>query len=175
MLLGGQGKLGYSLALSTHLETLSARLRKMEHGILKARGRAVSKAAASYGEELRRQEADCLMCDRIRANLLNFSYTIAKLFLDEPDFAAVLEKSRGFCLHHLPGLVEMGAEVVPAAKHVEWHEMLFDLQRRNIEQIRDDLEAFTWQFDYQTEKKTPPHARDAVARAVARLAGYGPR
>jgi hypothetical protein len=128
-----------------------------------------------YVAELRRQEADCLMCDRMRANLLNFTYTIAKLYLDEPEFVTALSASNGFCFHHLQELLTMGVEVVPSRELSGWHETIFALQRRNLDRIRRQLEAFTWQFDYQTDKKTPQEARDVLPRAVQRLAGYGPR
>ncbi|MFW5737515.1 MAG: DUF6062 family protein [Spirochaetota bacterium] len=174
MLLTGQGKLGYSLALGTHMDTLAERFAKHEKRI-SGGGRGVEKAVAAYAQELRRQESDCLMCERIRYNMLNFTYTIAKLFVEQEEFAHAFAASKGFCLHHLPGLLEMGLEVVPKKRLDEWHERLFEVQRRNLERTRADLEAFSWQFDYQTEKQTPEAARDAVPRAVQRLAGYGER
>ncbi len=174
LLLAGEGKLGYSLALNTHLETIRQRLDRMERTIGKA-GRGAGKTIGKAVDELRRQEVDCLMCDRMRYNMLNFTYTVAKLFLDEPDFVTALRASKGFCLHHLPEMLTMGGEVIPARQLAEWHRLLFEVQRRSIERIREDLEAFTWQFDYQVDRKTPEHARDAVPRAVQRLAGYGPR
>ena len=175
MLLDGEGKLGYSLALNTHLESLQKRYAKRERRIVQAGDRGAGKAVDAHVNEMRRQERDCLMCDRMHANMLNFAYTIVRLYLDELEFTKTLSESRGFCLHHLPDLLEMGLEVVPAKHLSRWHELLFDVQHRELERDRADLEAFTWQFDYQTDKKTPEHARDAVPRAVQRLAGYGPR
>ena len=174
LLLSGEGKLGYSLALGTHLETIARRLDQMERAIANA-GRRAGRTVGTTVDELRRQEIDCLMCDRMRYNMLNFTYTVAKLYLDEPDFAVALRESKGFCLHHFPDMLAMGGEVIPSRQLADWHRLLFEVERRNIERIREDLEAFTWQFDYQVEKKTPEHARDAVPRAVLRLAGYGPR
>ncbi|MFW5688970.1 MAG: DUF6062 family protein [Spirochaetota bacterium] len=172
LLLEGQGKLGYSLALETHLATLDERFRRYEKKILGASARNVGKAVDAYVEAIRDQETDCLMCDRMRANMLNFTYTIAKLFLDEREFVQALEQSHGFCLHHLPRVLEMGVEVIPRDELARWHAAIFELQHRAIATTREDLEAFTWQFDYQQDKKTPEHARDAVPRAVRRLAGY---
>ncbi len=174
LLLAGEGKLGYSLALNTHLETIEKRLNTIQRRISRA-GRSAGKVIRGTAEELRHQESDCLMCDRIRFNVLNFTYTVAKLFLDEPEFAEALRGSKGFCLSHLPGLLEMGAEVIPAKRQPEWHALIFEIESNAIGRIRAHLEEFTWQFDYQTDKKTPPHARDAVQRAIERLAGYGPR
>ena len=172
LLLSGQGKLGYSLALNTHLATLNERFERMERSILRSRGKAVWKRVGAYVDALRKQEQDCLMCDRMRANMLNFTYTIAKLYLDEPEFRRTLSASQGFCFHHLPHVLEMGREVIPAKRQPEWHETIFELQRQSLDRVRGDLEAFTWQFDYQTDQQTPEHAKDAVPRAVRRLAGY---
>jgi hypothetical protein len=171
MLAGSTGKLGYSLALKTHIESLAGRIGTLEKGLKKVK-RGGSKAVAPLVEFLRSQERDCLMCERIRYNLLNYAYTIAKLFADEPEFADTLRSSHGFCLHHLPTVLEMGAEVLPNARLADWHETLFAVERRVLEQIGSDLEAFTWQFDYQSESKTPDHAQDAIPRAVRRIAGY---
>jgi hypothetical protein len=62
--------------------------------------------------------------------------------------------------------------VFPNARLADWHETLFAVERRVLDQIGSDLEAFTWQFDYQSESKTPDHAQDAIPRAVRRIAGY---
>lgn len=176
MLLAGQGKLGYSLALGTHLEELSERFGKLQLGLTEASGkrRSAEKAAATYAEALREQEADCLMCSRIRKNLLNWAYTIVKLHGDDEEFRALFERSNGICLHHLPLVVEMGPEVLKGDALRAWHEALGRVQEHHLAQLREQLEQFSWQFDYQTEKTTPPEAKDVVPRAVKKLAGFGP-
>ncbi|MFP4375556.1 MAG: DUF6062 family protein [Spirochaetales bacterium] len=171
MLAEGTGKLGYSLALKTHIESLADRLASYEKGVGKIK-RGAPKAVAPLVEFLRSQERDCLMCERIRYNVLNYAYTIAKLFADEPEFAAALRESSGFCLHHLPLVIEMGAEVLAPADLAAWHEALFAVEHEQLARIGEDLEAFTWQFDYQSESKTPDHAQDAIPRAVRRISGY---
>ncbi len=171
MLAGGTGKLGYSLALKTHIESLAERIGSYEKSLKRVK-RGGPKAAAPLVEFLRSQERDCLMCERVRYNVLNYAYTIAKLFANEEEFAKALRSSRGFCLHHLPVILEMGAEVLPNARLAEWHETLFAVERDELARVGSDLEAFTWQFDYQSESKTPDHAQDAIPRAVHRIAGY---
>lgn len=171
LLARGQGKLGYSLGLETHLESLGSRLGPLEDRLVTAAPRGAQKAAAAYAEALRDAADDCLMCRRIAANMANFTFTVARLYLDSDDFAPALRESDGFCLRHLPDVIRMGAEVVPARRLAEWHELIVTVQRAAIARNREHLEQFTWQFDYQTEKRTPPEAQDAVPRAVGRLAG----
>lgn len=46
------------------------------------------------------QNADCLMCDRIRHNLLNYAYTIVKLSVADGEFKGAMDGSKGFCLRN---------------------------------------------------------------------------
>ena len=172
MLAEGSGKLGYSLALATHIQTIASRLESQGKALARASGRAASRSASSLAAEIRARNDDCLLCERIRANMLNFTYTMCKLFTDSPEFREAFAASNGVCLTHLPDLLGMGAEVIPAKTLPEWHDALLALVGRALRANADDLEAFTWQFDYQSEKKTPQSALDAIPRAVRRLAGY---
>lgn len=175
MLGSGSGKLGYSLALRTHLDSVQERLRRHTEKVSRASGRGRAKAVDALRDFLETLERDCLMCERITYNVTNYVYTVVKLFADEPEFRAALAAGRGFCLHHLPALYQMGDEVLAGGSAQEWFVELGALGERTLTRDREDLEAFTWQFDYQSEKKTPDEAQDAVPRAVRRLAGYGPR
>ena len=170
MLLGGTGKLGYSLALATHLDDLRIRLEKSEARLLSARGS--TKAVGSYCDNLETQSSDCLMCDRIRHNLLNYVYTIVKLSVDQAEFRRALDESKGFCLRHIPTVVRMAQEVIPTRNLTNWLKDLFAVQHRNLTRLAEELEEFTWQFDYQTNKKTPERAQDSLSRAVQKLAGF---
>ncbi|TVQ20871.1 MAG: hypothetical protein EA382_14345 [Spirochaetaceae bacterium] len=170
-LLDGEGKLGYSLALATHLDSVNKRVASQLAAVSRSRGRALARSAAEFCRRLADQERDCLMCERIRTNLLNFTYTVVRLYADEPEFKETLRQSTGFCFHHLQDLVPMAPEVLRGTQLDEWFTDLIALHERSTATVIDDLEAFTWQFDYQTELTTPEHARDAVPRAVAKLAG----
>jgi hypothetical protein len=171
MLAAGTGKLGYSLALNTHLEFVGKRLETLGTTLCSARG---VKAVGVYADYLDSLAADCLMCDRINYNMGNYIYTVAKLYQTEPEFRAALKRSKGFCLRHLPELLRMGVEILSQKQLSRWHQDLVELQSGNINLNRQALEEFSWQFDYQADKKTPERSRDAVPRAVRRLAGFGP-
>ncbi len=177
VLLAGTGKLGYSLALNTHREAVLDRFRSYGRklvGSADKRGVAI-RAAESLSEMLVALERDCLMCDRIHHNLANYSYTIVKLFETDAGFREAWAGSRGVCLHHLPRLLEMGSSVLAGRIQVEWNAMLVELEERSLERLGEELEQFSWQFDYQSDLKTPDHAQDSVARVVQKLAGYGPQ
>ncbi len=182
MLLAGTGKLGYALALATHLADLQTRLRSLEARISAAgaaasrrTGRRVDPAAVRrYCGTLADQERDCLMCDRVSHNLLNYAFTIVTLSRTNEHFAKALDESEGFCLHHVPIVVRMAAAVLPAREQAAWFRRLFALQSRSLDRLLVELEQFTWQFDYRSELKTPPSAMDSVARAVDKLAGQAP-
>lgn len=177
LLLGSTGKLGYSLALNTHREEVAGRLAALGRDLAAAGGKrgAAMKAVTALTEALIRLERDCLMCDRIRRNLANYSYTSVKLFETDPEFRACLAVSRGVCLHHLPLLLDMGVTVLHGDLLEEWHRMIVSVEEESLRRLGDELEQFSWQFDCQDDRTTPAGAQDSVARTVRKLAGYGPQ
>ena len=175
MLGQGSGKLGYSLALRTHLDSLQERLSTLSSRVQNTRGKARSRAVEALAAFLRAQEGECLMCERMKYNVANYAYTVVKLFSEQQEFRTAVGASNGFCLHHLPMVLEMGEELLRGSEGEAWYQELFALEFSNLDRERENLEEFTWQFDYQLDKKTPEHAQDAIPRALQRLAGYGPR
>ena len=177
MLEAGTGKLGYALALATHTDDLLKRIAAHGRKLIAAgnRRQAASKAAADLSDMLRAQDADCLMCDRIRHNLANYTYTIVKLFQTDEEFRRTFTRSRGICLHHLPLLLTLGVDELKPGELKPWHETIVTLVQDGLSRLGEELEQFTWQFDCTTDQPTPQTAQDSVARAVAKLAGYGPQ
>lgn len=177
MLKGGTGKLGYALALATHTDDLLKRIAAHGRKLVAAgnRKQAASRAAADLVDMLLAQDADCLMCDRIRHNLANYAYTIVKLFQTDEEFRNALTHSRGLCLHHLPLVLRQGVDQLKPGELKSWHETIVKLVQDSLGRLGEELEQFTWQFDYTTDRVTPETAQDSVARAVVNLAGYGPQ
>jgi len=175
MLEAGTGKLGYALALATHTDELLKRLAVQGRQLIAAgnRRQAASKAVADFTGMLLAQDTDCLMCDRIRHNVANYTYTIVKLFQKEKEFRDEFAGSRGICLHHLPLLLRLGVDELKPGELKQWHETVVTLVQDGLGRLAEELEQFTWQFDYTTDRSTPESAQDAVSRAVMKLAGYG--
>jgi hypothetical protein len=123
---------------------------------------------------LNAQNTDCLMCDRIGYNMNNYAFTAARLFVTDEDFRRGFETTRGVCLRHLSSLISMGAEVLSGDQLAQWAASLLACTDRELTQLVEELEQFSWQFDAASTKTTPESAADAVPRAIKKLAGYGP-
>jgi hypothetical protein len=177
MLESGTGKLGYALALATHTDDLKARISALGRRLIAAgnRRQSASRVAEELAGLLQAQEADCLMCDRIRQNLNNYVYTMVKLFQTDEEFKQTFTNSRGVCLHHLPLVLRFGVDQLKPAGLTGWHETVTALVRDNLDRLGEELEQFTWQFDATSDSDTPKTAQDSVARTVAKLAGFGPQ
>lgn len=175
MLEAGTGKLGYALALATHTDDLLKRISGHGRKLIAAGNRrpAASRAAADLIGMLQAQDADCLMCDRIQNNLVNYAYTIVKLFQTDEEFREALKHSRGVCLHHLPLVLRLGVDQLKPGELTQWHETVVKLVQDSLSRLGEELEQFTWQFDCTTDQQTPDTAQDAVSRTVMKLAGYG--
>ncbi|MEE8440435.1 MAG: DUF6062 family protein [Spirochaetia bacterium] len=177
MLQAGTGKLGYALALATHIDDLLKRFSARGKRLIAAgnRRQAAAKASADLVDMLLAQDADCLMCDRIRHNLANYAYTIVKLFGTDGEFRQAFASSRGICLHHLPLVLKLGVVQLKPGEIKRWHDTVVKLVQDGLSRLGEELEQFTWQFDHNTGRATPETSQDSVARAVVRLAGYGPQ
>lgn len=168
-LLGGAGRLGLSLAVSTHLEDVAERIAHAARG---ASGRRKPAAATlALAEMIDEQASDCLMCERIRKNVSNYLYTVVKLFSSDEGFREVLDESSGLCFYHLPGALRMAAEVLKPDELVAWNVFIVGHTHRELEKLRNELEQFSWQFDATSDKQTPESAQDSVPRAIRKIAG----
>jgi len=169
MLLGGTGRLGLSLALSTHIEDLMRRVART--GGRTTSGRRAAAATMELASMLESQACDCLMCDRIRNNVSNYVYTLTRLFASDEGFRDLFVRSHGLCLIHLAAALRMGAEILSANELRSWNRSLLEITERDVTSLREELEAFSWQFDATSDRKTPDSAQDSVPRSVRKLAG----
>jgi len=176
MLGSGTGKLGYALALATHVEELRGWFEKQARGLsLRGNRRRSEMRTEEFVTALDGREQDCLMCDRIRHNLDNYAYTMTKLFATNDEFRHAFGSSRGVCLHHLPLVLRLGVEQLGQSELAAWQEVLLRLTNSSLERLGEELEQFTWQFDATSSRSTPDSAQDSVPRTVMKLAGFGPQ
>ena len=172
MLLDGGNRLGLALITHTHLGELR---RKLERHLLAGNsGRALKKDLARLADLVTEQLDRCLICDRLRDRLLRYAYTIVHLWHKDADFRAEFLASRGFCLDHLKGQLEMARDTLPRARLPAFVAETAELQGRAWDRLEAELLAFTGKFDYRSTGPTRPATRQSVAAAIAKLTGADP-
>ena len=169
MLLGGGNRLGLALITQTHIGELR---RKLDRRLQPGKGSPpLRKQIASLGAFLTDQLDRCLICDRLAARCKDYAFTILHLWQHEAEFRRAFGESRGVCLDHLGGLLEMALETLKTAGGRAFMIDLLEVQRRAWDRLERELQAFSGGFDYRTTGSAAPAARQSLHDAIQKLTG----
>ena len=172
MLLDGGNRLGLALITHTHLGELR---RKLERHLRSGKsGGALKKDLARLAALVEEQLDRCLICDRLRDRFLRYAYTIVHLWQKDAGFRTEFLASKGFCLNHLKGQVEMARQTLPGARLAAFVAETAELQGRAWDRLEGELLAFTGKFDYRSTGPPSATTKQSVADAIAKLTGALP-
>lgn len=181
----GEGKLGLSLMVHTHLEEVvpgvrkeleatltAARLQPPRKGLFGfsrgAGGGAVGRAARL----LREQVARCFICDMLAKDLERYCFTVIYLWQRDVEFPRTLRSSRGFCLPHYAALLEKATRMLSQRELVEWLEATVPLQVASLERVTREILGFTQSYHHAArDSSRPAEERTALSRALQKLSG----
>ena len=172
MLLDGGNRLGLALITHTHLGELRKRLER--HLLAGKSGGALKKEITRLATLVTEQLDRCLICDRLRDRFLRYAYTIVHLWQNDADFRTEFLASRGFCLDHLVGQLQMARDTLPGARLPAFVAETAELQGRAWDRLEGELLTFTGKFDYRSTGPTRPATKQSVADAIAKLTGANP-
>ncbi len=163
-----------SLVTHTHLIDLMDGARKWESALRSGApvsGKQTVKRVERYIEYLRGRERSCMICDRMDYTLRRYAFSIVYLWDKKDDFAQTLRDSKGFCYHHLPGLLQMAVDQLSGPKLARFAAEVAACGRRNMERMEAELLWYTQKFDYQNDGKPWGTSKDALQRALQKIAG----
>jgi hypothetical protein len=167
-LLSGRNKLGMSLVISTHLETIKPLLDKVIKTGISTPGKRGKKEETAPAGMVRK----CPICSRIDHALENYSYTIIHLYKNESDFPPVFADSSGFCLPHTSRIISMASRFLNKKQKPLFIKDMQQIYRRRIRKAEEHLDGFQKKFDYRSEGEAMTREeQEAVREAVLFLGG----
>lgn len=150
-------KLGIALQTSTRLQHIRKHLTPLsKHAQVK---REV--------ERLVKEQSTCVLCDLNDFNMNRYYKTIAQMFVKENEFRALLENSKGFCVQHYAKLLECSGAA--GLKSSEYVHTLYEVQKRNLDRLQEELDWFCDKFDYRNGDKPWGNSKDAPIRAIRKV------
>lgn len=180
MLYDAQNRLGLALITHTYLrETFSEMKERMER--LKKRPTAGRQSIFSrraskdspieeFANWLDEKVDTCIICERIDYTLHRYAYTIVYLWDSDPKFRDTFKASKGFCMSHLSLILSMAGEYLNNKKQVAFLDDLIPVQIENMDRLDGELLWFTQKFDYRNQDKPWGTSKDALPRAIEKLA-----
>ena len=170
--------LGNALIMQTYFVSLFEEMsREMDNFQLPGKRSLFSKKNDQEESNLvkwaREKQGSCFVCNKIAYNMERYYSTFFMLTKDA-QFRAKVENSKGFCMRHFLGLMEMAKDKVPNDQ-IEWfYTTVFRLMRENMARVKGDLDWFIEKFDYRNASADWKNSRDAVSRTMQKLQGIYP-
>lgn len=157
--------------LESHLKTLKDEAAKTSGKSMSLKSKKLSLAIKNLDSHLKEQEESCMICDRIGYTIKRYIYTIIHLWKNDGEFKEYFKKSNGFCLHHLPQLLNMAEETLSAGKLGEFVEDLISLTEKNNKRTEKEILWFSQKFDSKNFDKPWGTSENAHYRTVQKLTG----
>ena len=188
LLYKAQNRLGLALITHTHTLTVRKEIKKKTEELektiqnpgkvsvsflkkLSGGGAGLEQSIREFSDWLRKRRDRCIICDRISDSLNRYAYTILHLWEHDPEFRKAMARSKGFCLSHLPLILDMAAERLNAGKQAEFLKDLLPVQLQNMDRLEQELLWFTKKFDYRNQDKPWGDSKDALPRILQKLTG----
>ena len=121
----------------------------------------------------RQKRSTCFLCDRLEYNMDRYYLTFFELIKKE-EFRALVENSKGFCMHHFSQLLEQAEEKLSNSQREWFYETVVRLMQENLTRVKSDIDWFVGMFDYRQAGADWKNSRDAVSRGMQKLQGMYP-
>ncbi len=167
--------LGAALMLQTHMAGLIEEFQAEDFQPPKRKGllKKPVKEENAYWKQLRRRGESCCLCDKVEYSMAQYYHTFFYL-AKEPAFREKVEHCKGFCLTHFARLMETAEEKLPAAQEAWFYQTVPALMEKQLLRVKGDLDWLVAKYDYRNAGAPWGQARDALPRAMEKLAGGHP-
>jgi len=87
------------------------------------------------------------------------------------DFREKFENGLGYCMPHLNMLIKGSEKHLGSSRQSEFLRTLFELQRKNMQRIQEEVNWFTKKFDYRNNDAPWGNSKDSVLRSIRKISG----
>lgn len=170
--------LGTALMVQTHYETVMQQLQQqMENYEIPAKKSIFSKKkpaqVSDFPQQLQQQATACAICDRVEESMAR-QYRVFFSLLHEPEFRERVEQSKGFCILHFARLLQEAQAYLPGAQAAWFYRTVYAVMEENLRRVKEDLDLLINKYDYRNADLPWGNAKDALPRAMQKMAGIQP-
>ena len=167
--------LGNALILSSHIRKIEADLNKEMLSYKGIKGGLFSKADRSNVEKyIDDLEGSCFVCDYYGETYKRYIATFFYLYDNDDAFRDRIKSGKGFCLPHMKELLAQAPNELKGDRLDDFTKTLFDVQKKNLARIEEDISWFVEKFKYENRDKDWKESKDAIPRTIQKIAGGYP-
>lgn len=186
-----ENRLGLGLILDTHLVEQNKMVRKLyeaqtanlkKDSELTLMKDIANKVTAKQTESqkfvdtlvagLTELEGKCAVCAKLDKTMDRYLDVILYLYFNEPDFKALFNSKKGFCMKHFRFLLQGSRKYLNAKETAIFVDNLLRLQLENMDRIQGEVNWFTKKFDYRNQEEPWGNSRDALPRSIQKITGF---
>ena len=166
-----QNRLGVGLMLHTHLQTINRDLEKLCADYKPDKKPLFKKVESNpISDHINNISNSCYVCNKISTTLERYIDTFFYMWKSMPDIRQSVKDCKGFCLDHFSLLVSEGQNRLSAGDYKEFLDIIIPLEQENLKRLEAEVEWFTDKFDYRNRDKDWGTSKDALPRAITKLA-----
>jgi hypothetical protein len=133
--------------------------------------KSLKEAVKTYRDRCAEAVRSCMICTRIDNTLARYAFTIVYLWKKDGEFRAAFRNSKGFCLFHLPRMLDMAGETLNNKQLGEWLSVTLSIQQDRWEALDRELYEFTQSYAYDHDASPQKDRTAALADAIQKLTG----
>jgi len=117
-------------------------------------------------------ESSCVICEKISYTMERYISVIFYLWQNEKEFKDMLKNKKGFCLPHFKAILKGMKKHLASKNQSEFLMDILPMQIDNMGRIQEEVNWFTKKFDYRNSNAPWGNSKDAIPRAIEKLAGF---
>ncbi len=166
-----QNRLGLSLMLHTHLQTMNAKFPKLTKNLAERSPKLFQKKkgpseAVSFLQEV---ASSCYVCNRVEKTFERYVDTFFYIYKKDSEIRDLVKNSKGFCLEHLALLLTEAESKLDGKQYENFIDLLLPIQLEAMKALEEDLDWFIRKFDYTNKNEPWKNAKDALPRALQKI------
>lgn len=169
-----QNRLGLALMLHTHLQQINKDLNELSTELKSTPKKNIfskqtkdNNKIASYIDNI---SNSCYICNKIEETFARYIDTFFFMWEKKPEIKELVKNSNGFCLEHFKTLLEVGEKKLKAKDYDEFLKFILPIELENLKRLEEEVEWFTNKFDYKYADQPWKTSKDAVPRALTKIA-----
>lgn len=177
--------LGNALILETRLKLLIREMKKEFKAYAPERRTGIKDklvkdtSSARDGNSVSRwvhdKESSCYICNHVKRNYDRYLATFFVLYKEKDgEFLDLIKDGKGMCLHHLADVLDAAPLYLNEKEQRELRAILFAGMEENMDRILTDIDWLEKKFDYRYKDAEWKDSKDAVQRAMQKIAGGYP-
>lgn len=120
-------------------------------------------------------EESCYVCNHMKRNYERYIATFFYLFKkNDSEFMQLLRNGKGLCLHHFADILDTASLYLNHKEQRELRSILFPQMEENMDRILEEIDWLEKKFDYRYKDDDWKNSRDALQRAMQKIAGGYP-